>query len=139
MNVRFRPDSSCAANIEAGPLRATTRHSIHYFPVASAFATLAGAFDEELRTNHFSEMCTDYPPFTPLGAKIRLANHRTSARMKKRKQPVEEFRWRITQIKGTPAGFLGYVYASTESEAPKKALEKFRVHTTMIIIAQRDE
>ena len=59
--------------------------------------------------------------------------------MKKKKQPVEQFRWRISEIQESPGKLLGRVYAGTESEALKKAMVKFKVHTTAMIIAQRDE
>jgi hypothetical protein len=59
--------------------------------------------------------------------------------MKKRKQPVEQFRWRITKIKETPAKLLGHVHAGTESEALKKAMVKFQSHTTTTIVAQLDD
>ena len=46
---------------------------------------------------------------------------------KKKLIKVEQRRWRISHLKGTPAKFLGYVDAGTESEALRKGIAQFKV------------
>jgi hypothetical protein len=37
------------------------------------------------------------------------------------------YRWRISRIRGTPAQFIGFVDASDEASAIKKAVEEFQI------------
>jgi hypothetical protein len=60
---------------------------------------------------------------------------------KKKPTRVEQHRWRISHLKGTPAKFLGCVDAGTESEALKKGIAEFKVKPDQRnrVIAHRDE
>ena len=50
-------------------------------------------------------------------------------------------RWRITHLKGTPAKFVGFVFAPTESAALAAAIKEFKIGPALRsrIIARRDE
>ena len=59
---------------------------------------------------------------------------------KKSSSSAKEIRWRITRLKGTPAAFLGFVYAADEKTALDKAIAEFRVGPELAnrLIARRE-
>jgi len=42
--------------------------------------------------------------------------------------PPREVAWSISRITGTPARYVGQVYAANEADAIKRAIEEFNVH-----------
>jgi hypothetical protein len=49
------------------------------------------------------------------------------AKAKKTKPKEHLHRWRAILIKGTPAKYLGHVYANSEADAVKEAAREFNV------------
>ena len=50
-----------------------------------------------------------------------------SSGMRSPKKPVQDVAWRITRIKGSPAAFVGRVYAPDAETAIKRAIEEFGI------------
>jgi hypothetical protein len=63
----------------------------------------------------------------------------TMAKKKAKAEPLT--RWRIVHLKGTPAKFVGYVHAPTESAALQWAIKEFKIAPALRsrIMAQRDK
>ena len=59
--------------------------------------------------------------------------------MAKKSKPFP--RWRVSLVKGTPAQFLGYVYAANEKAALEAAAKEFKVAEVLRnqLVARRDE
>jgi hypothetical protein len=63
------------------------------------------------------------------------------ARAKKSKPRDHRVRWTISLIKATPAKYLGQVFATTEAEAIKEAVEEFKVAENLQdrIVARKED
>jgi acetylornithine/succinyldiaminopimelate/putrescine aminotransferase len=63
------------------------------------------------------------------------------AKAKKTKPRDQQVRWSITLIKGTPAKYLGAVFANSEAEAVKEAVKEFKIAEALRdrIVATRDD
>ena len=63
------------------------------------------------------------------------------AKAKKSKPRDHKSRWSISLIKGTPAKYLGQIFATTEAEAIKEAAKEFNVAEALRdrIVARRED
>jgi hypothetical protein len=60
---------------------------------------------------------------------------------RKKSTSTKDHRWSITRITGTPAAFLGHVYAPDEKTALQRAAEEFQVQPGLRnrLVAQRED
>ena len=63
------------------------------------------------------------------------------AKAKKTKPKEHLHRWRATLIKGTPAKYLGHIYAADEKSAIEEAAKEFNVAEALWdrIVAKRED
>jgi len=50
---------------------------------------------------------------------------------RKTTRPSREVAWTITRITGTPARYIGQVYAANEADAIKRAIEEYNIRPEM--------